>query len=28
VSTVLFYVSVAAIFNYLTVRVFERRRWS
>lgn len=28
VSTVLFYISVAAIFNYLTVRVFERRRWS
>jgi len=28
VSTVVFYLSVAAIFNYLTVRVFERRRWS
>lgn len=27
-STVLFYISVAVIFNYLTVRVFERRRWS
>ncbi|MBR5370646.1 MAG: ABC transporter permease [Oscillospiraceae bacterium] len=28
VTTVVFYVSVAAIFNYLTIRVFERRRWS
>ena len=28
VSTVLFYISVAAVFNYLTIRVFERRRWS
>lgn len=28
VSTVVFYISVAAIFNYLTIRVFERRRWS
>ena len=28
VSTVVFYLSVAVIFNYLTIRVFERRRWS
>ncbi len=28
VTTVLFYVSVAVIFNFLTIRVFERRRWS
>ena len=28
VSTVVFYISVAVIFNYLTIRVFERRRWS
>ena len=28
VSTVVFYLSVAFIFNYLTIRVFERRRWS
>lgn len=28
VTTVLFYLSVALIFNYLTIRVFERRRWS
>ncbi|MBE6847013.1 MAG: ABC transporter [Ruminococcus sp.] len=28
VTTVLFYLSVAVIFNYLTIRVFERRRWS
>lgn len=28
VSTVIFYLSVAVIFNYLTIRVFERRRWS
>lgn len=28
VSTVIFYISVAAVFNYLTIRVFERRRWS
>ena len=27
-STVLFYVSVAVVFNYFTIRVFERRRWS
>ena len=28
VSTIVFYVSVAVIFNYRTIRVFERRRWS
>ena len=28
VSTVVFYLSVAVVFNYLTIRVFERRRWS
>lgn len=28
VSTVVFYISVAVIFNYFTIRVFERRRWS
>lgn len=28
VSTIIFYVSVAVIFNYFTIRVFERRRWS
>ena len=28
VSTVVFYLSAAVIFNYLTIRVFERRRWS
>lgn len=28
VSTVIFYLSAAFIFNYLTIRVFERRRWS
>lgn len=27
-SSVLFYVSAAVIFNFLTVRVFEKRRWS
>lgn len=27
-ASVLFYVSVAVIFNFLTVRVFEKRRWS
>jgi ABC-2 type transport system permease protein len=26
-SSVLFYVSTAAIFNFLTVRVLETRRW-
>lgn len=28
VSSVVFYISVAIVFNYLTIRVFERRRWS
>ena len=28
VTTIIFYISVAFIFNYLTIRVFERRRWS
>ena len=28
VSTLVFYISVAFVFNYLTIRVFERRRWS
>ncbi|MBR3679051.1 MAG: ABC transporter permease [Oscillospiraceae bacterium] len=28
VSTVVFYLSVAFVFNYLTIRIFERRRWS
>ncbi|MBR3269212.1 MAG: ABC transporter permease [Oscillospiraceae bacterium] len=28
VSTVVFYISVAVLFNYFTIRVFERRRWS
>lgn len=27
-SSVLFFVSTAVIFNFLTVRVFEKRRWS
>lgn len=27
-SSVIFYISVAVIFNFLTVRVFEKRRWS
>ncbi len=27
-SSVLFYVSVIALFNFFTVRVFEKRRWS
>jgi len=27
-SSVLFYISVAVVFNFLTVRVFEKRRWS
>ena len=27
-SSVLFYISNAVIFNFLTVRVFEKRRWS
>ncbi|MBR5723410.1 MAG: ABC transporter permease subunit [Oscillospiraceae bacterium] len=28
VPTIVFYLSFAIIFNYLTIRVFERRRWS
>ena len=28
VSTIVFYLSVAVLFNYFTIRVFERRRWS
>ena len=28
VPTIIFYLSFAVIFNYLTIRVFERRRWS
>ena len=28
VSTIVFYISVAILVNYLTIRVFERRRWS
>ncbi len=28
VPTIVFYISFAVIFNYLTIRVFERRRWS
>ena len=27
-SNLLFYVSAAAIFNFLTVRIFEKRRWA
>lgn len=27
-SSVLFYVSVVVLFNFLTVRVFEKRRWA
>lgn len=27
-SSVLFFISTAVIFNFLTVRVFEKRRWS
>ena len=27
-SSVLFFVSVAVVFNFLSVRVFEKRRWS
>ncbi len=27
-SSVLFYVSTAVIFNFLTIRIFEKRRWS
>ncbi|MBQ5335098.1 MAG: ABC transporter permease [Oscillospiraceae bacterium] len=28
VTTIIFYVSVAFVFNFLTIRVFEHRRWS
>ena len=28
VSTIVFYLSVAVVFNFFTIRVFERRRWS
>lgn len=27
-SSVVFYLSTAVIFNFLTIRIFERRRWS
>ena len=27
-SSVLFYISTAVLFNFFTVRVFEKRRWS
>jgi ABC-2 type transport system permease protein len=27
-ASVLFYISTAVVFNFLTVRVFEKRRWS
>ena len=27
-SSVLFFVSTAVIFNFLTIRIFEKRRWS
>jgi ABC-2 type transport system permease protein len=27
-TTVLFYLSVTVVFNFLTVRVFEKRRWA
>lgn len=27
-SSVLFYISAAVIFNFLTIRIFEKRRWS
>lgn len=27
-SSVLFYISTAVIFNFLTIRIFEKRRWS
>lgn len=27
-SSVLFYISTAVVFNFLTIRVFEKRRWS
>ena len=28
ISNVLFFISVAVIFNFLTVRVLEKKRWS
>jgi ABC-2 type transport system permease protein len=28
ISSILFFISTAVIFNFLTVRVFEKRRWS
>ncbi len=28
ISDILFFISVAAVFNFLTVRVLEKRRWS
>lgn len=28
ISTILFFISVSVIFNFLTVRVLEKRRWS
>ncbi|MEG0615148.1 MAG: ABC transporter permease subunit [Oscillospiraceae bacterium] len=28
ISSILFFISIAAIFNFLTVRVIERRRWN
>jgi ABC-2 type transport system permease protein len=27
-SSVIFYISAAVIFNFLTIRVFEKKRWS
>ena len=27
-SSVLFFISAAVLFNFFTVRVFEKRRWS
>lgn len=27
-SSVLFYISTAVVFNFLTIRIFEKRRWS
>ena len=27
-SSVIFYISAAVIFNFLTIRIFEKRRWS
>lgn len=28
ISSILFYISVGVIFNFLTIRIFERRRWN